>query len=483
MAEDGLTTLVNQVKKYSEFARRILRRWWIVMIFFVLGAGGSVAFALTSTRIYQSRAFVEWKRVVDSRFYGDPTEGHVVNRLKHQLGRFMASNTLLLKIASDLDLYPKERRVAAPEVILEYLRNAIKYNVVGTNSFWISFDYKDKKLAQKACARLVHEFIQQNVRDKLRVATDTQALMEKEATKVQKQRSDIAARLSQFKSEHPELQFDPASGRVRIVPLKTPRGPTAARIKYLAAQSPELQAALAKKGKLQAQLVQLNPAGSAQQGQARTELATARRYLLTLRQKYTDKHPDVQAAQRRVHQAQQRLFAVSKIQRTSSSRGLEIKRQIAELDAKIVRLSRPRRVPVVRPVRPRPAPKTKKPSRQLLSAAARLEKRWYELTSEETVARSKLEQIQVQLQRSRLTAKVKRRQAEKEFTIVDRASRPGKPIRPSRKKIVMAGTALGLMVGLGLAALLVLFDPRIYNEDDLRKACNLEVLAQIPKPE
>ena len=34
---------------------------------------------------------------------------------------------------------------------------------------------------------------------------------------------------------------------------------------------------------------------------------------------------------------------------------------------------------------------------------------------------------------------------------------------------------------VGLATLLVIFDPKIYNEDDLRKATNLPVLAQIPR--
>ncbi len=480
MAEDGLTTLVNQVRKYVEFARRIMRRWWIIVIFFVLGAGGSVGFALKATRIYQSRALVEVKQIVDRQSLGWDGGGHQENWLKHQVGQLTASNTLLLKIANDLDLYPKERGVTAPEVILEYLRDAIKFNTVGTTSFWISFDYKDPLKAQETCGRLVQEFIQQNVQDKLRAAKATQNFMESEAAKVKKQLSNISAKLSQFKSEHPELQIDPMTGRPQIVPVNTPRARgTKARILYLSARSPELKRALAEKGRLQARLIQLNPRTNTALNAAQAELLRSRRYLATLKQKYTTKHPDVIAAMRRMQQVQGRVLTASQSKQANSSRAGTIKQKIADLDAKIARLSRVRRV-----VKPKPGPvavRTPKPKPKAMSNAAMVEKQWYELTGEETVIRAKNEQIQQQLQRSRLEAGMKRQQAEKEFTIVDKASKPGKPIRPSRKKIVIAGTALGLMMGMGLAALLVLFDPRIYNEDDLRKACNLEVLAQIPK--
>ena len=479
MAEDGLTTLVNQIRKYVEFAHRIMRRWWIIVIFFVLGAGGSVAFALKATRIYQSRALVEVKQIVDRASLGWEGGGHQENWLKHQVGQLTASNTMLLKIANDLDLYPKERGVTAPEVILEYLRSAIKYNVVGTNSFWISFEYKDPLKAQQACGRLVQEFIQENVADKLRAAKATQSFMEQEAAKVKKQLSQISSKLSQFKSEHPELQIDPMTGRPQIVPTggRIKGGSVSARIRYLAIRSPELKDALAAKGRLQARLIQFNPRTNTRLHQAQNELTRAKRYLTSLKQKYTEKHPDVQAAMRRVQQIQSRAMAASQSHQANSTQAQSIRRQIQDLDAKITRLSRPRRV--LKPTKK--TPRAPVPKIKVMSNAAKVEKQWYELTGEETVIRAKYEQIQIQLQRSRLSAGVKRQQAEKEFTIVDAASKPGKPIRPSRKKIVMAGTMLGLMLGMGLAALLVLFDPRIYNEDDLKKACNLEVLAQIPK--
>ncbi len=481
MAEDALANLVSQVRKYIEFARRVMRRWLLMGIICVLGVSASLAVALTSTRIYQSRAMVAYKPSIDRASLGwEGGGGLPENFLRQQVGQFTASNTMLLTMARTLDLYPKERDVSAPEVILEYLRDAITYNTVGNDSFWIAFEYKDKALAQKACAYLVDEFISKHIKEKLGAATATQAFMENEAAKVKTQLKKIESDLASFVAEHPEFQIDPATGMPRgTAALQKPGGRSPSRLarRLLTRSSPELRDALAAKGRLQAELVGLNPRGSQQVARAQENMAAARTTLAALKRKYTDKHPDVKRAQEYFRQMSGQLTVAKQAQNVAAGKVTSTRKRLAGIDRKIARLSTPRRV----------GPKKEKPAKPVdpikagINEAARLEQRWYELDGERQVARAKHEQIQAQLQRSELSTGIERKQAEKEYAIIDKASFPGKPIRPSRKKIVLAGSALALMLGVGLASLLVIFDPRIYNEDDLRKATNLPVLAQIPK--
>ena len=484
MPEDGLATLVIQVRKYIEFARRVMRYWILVVLIFVVGIGASLAVALTSTRIYQSRAMVAYTPSIDRTSLGwEGGGGLPENFLREQVGQVLASNTLLLKTARKLDLYPKEREVSAPEVILEYMRDAIKFNTVGNDSFYISYDYKDKALAQKACAALVDSFIQQNIDEKLRSATATQNFMEGEAAKVKAQLKKNETDLAAFVSKHPEFQIDPATGM--------PRGAAALQLQAGGANldqarrllgvrsTPELREALAQKGRLQAELLSTNPRAAQRLTRATDDLAAARRTLGALQRKYTEKHPDVKRAAAYVRQMQLAVLTAKKAQDITNGDVSSIRKRLAEVDRLIARLSRPKSakkksVPKKVVVKPK---KLQDP----MAKAAQLEQRWYELDGERTVARARNEQIQTQLQRSKLATGIERKQAEKEYSIVDKASFPGKPIRPSRKKIMMAGSALALMIGLGLATLLVIFDPRIYNEDDLRKATNLPVLAQIPR--
>jgi len=485
MAEDALSNLINQVRKYVELGRRVMRRWWIIAVFGVLGVGGSVAFALNATRIYQSRALVAWKMSINLEDLGRDSTGRPRdNYLRNQVGQLVASNTLLLKIAHDLNLYPKERPVAAPEVILEYMRNAIHFNQVGPDSVWIAFEYKDPKLAQKVTARLVKEFIEENVRDKLRAAKGTQAFMEGEAKKVKEALDLVEGKLAQFIADHPEFQVYLTGGI--SVPHNKPRRlamgrrPGGNRHYLPLKQTPELRSALARKGKLEARLLALSPRGNTQVAQVQAELQRARLNLAALRRKYTDQHPDVQQARTYLRQVQQRAIAARRSQQQQSAEVVQIRRRIASLDETIARLSTRRRVATRKP-RGKTPTANETSSEPALTGSARLEKQWYSLSGDRSVMRAKYEEVQAQLQRSKISAGAIRKQAEKEYAIVDPASMPGKPIRPSRKKIVLAGSALGFMVGIGLATLLVLFDPRIYNEDDLKKAANLPVLAQIPK--
>ena len=481
MPEDGLATLVNQVRKYVEFGRRVVRHWILIGVIAVVGVGSSLAVALTSTRIYQSRAMVAYKPSIDRASLGWEGGGGLPdNFLRQQVGQVMASNTLLLTIARKLDLYPEEREVSAPEVILEFLRQAMTYNTVGNDSFWFAFEYKDKALAQKACAAFVEAFIEQNIREKLRAAAATQAFMEGEAAKVKVQLKKVEGELATFVSKHPEFQLDPTTGLPRgTAALQRPGGAKNV-LRLLGVRStPELREALAEKGRLQADLLGTNPQGAARLTRANEDLAAARRTLGALQRKYTDKHPDVKRAAAYMQQMQLQVLAAKKAQDVQKGNSGSLRRRLAEVDRKIAKLSRPRSSKKEDEKKPKVVAKPREvdPTAQ----AALLEQRWYDLDGERTVARARNEQIQIQLQRSKLATGIERKQAEKEYSIIDKASFPGKPIRPSRKKIVLAGSALAMMVGLGLATLLVIFDPKIYNEDDLRKATNLPVLAQIPR--
>jgi uncharacterized protein involved in exopolysaccharide biosynthesis len=243
--------------------------------------------------------------------------------------------------------------------------------------------------------------------------------------------------------------------------------------------NPELRAALTQKGQLEARLQLANsPQIDARLQQARQDAANAQRILAMKRQQYTDEHPDVQRARRYAAQMAALLRAAEGTNRTASTATTQqLREQIAQLDEKIKRLQAQARASAPRPAAaPKAAPKS-----DGLTGAAQLEKRWYQLIGDNQVNKAKYEQLYERLTKVRVNASLEKQRAETQYTIVDPANFPQKPVRPSRSKLVIAGTFLGLLLGLALAALLVILDPRIYNEDDLRRVCDLPILAQIPK--
>jgi succinoglycan biosynthesis transport protein ExoP len=433
-----------------------------------LGAAASVATALMMTRYYESRTLIAYKEAVNKdRVFSGEEHQRAQNWLRTQLDETFSSHTLRMKIINDLDLFPGERESMPPEVLLEEFSRKVAYDLVGSDTFWISFEYKDPRKAQQGAARLAEEFVHKQVGDKLYVAQATLTFMEKEVTKAKGEMDKIESDMAEFVSEHPQYQIDPTTGLPRGTMAGTSTGQS-----YASVSNPELRRALARKGQLEAKLqLMLNPQGNTKVVEARQLFERAKTRLLALRRQYTDRHPDVQRARAYARQMQQQLNMTMQSHKGNSGQVAAVREEIESLDRSISRLSRRQR--------PR-SPEPDRPKRQL-SHKAEMEKRFYQLSRDREVAKAKYEQLQTQLLRSKVSSNLERKQAETQFIIVDKANLPRKPSRPSRTKLALAGTALGMMLGLGLAVLLVIFDPRIYSEDDLRKACDLPVLAQIPR--
>src|SRR5206468_5102311 len=81
---------------------------------------------------------------------------------------------------------------------------------------------------------------------------------------------------------------------------------------------------------------------------------------------------------------------------------------------------------------------------------------------------------------SKISENLERRQIGEQFKILDPAREPEKPISPKRLQLDMMGSVFGLMLGLGLTALLEYLDSSLKTEDDVVQALMLPVLAVVP---
>jgi len=80
---------------------------------------------------------------------------------------------------------------------------------------------------------------------------------------------------------------------------------------------------------------------------------------------------------------------------------------------------------------------------------------------------------------------MERKQQGEQFKVLDPARLPEKPVRPDAQKILLIGTLIGLLGGLGLAWFRESLDQSFYNVAELEEYLKLSVLAEIPnlKPE
>jgi uncharacterized protein involved in exopolysaccharide biosynthesis len=247
-----------------------------------------------------------------------------------------------------------------------------------------------------------------------------------------------------------------------------------------AANNPVLREKLRLKGTLEAQLMsrrgqQQQPAGPTPTEEA---LREARAQLARMRSQLTEQHPDMLGLRARIRDLEQQSLR-EKRQRTAPGEDPEeraLSAQIAELDAEITRLtqiSAPRPRPVEEGTAETPrAPATPDP--------ARLETEYNQLYKDREIAKARYEELEAQRKQTESWAAAITERAPLQFRVIDPAFLPVRPIKPSRRKMAMAGLALGLLFGIGAALGRVILDPRIYDEDDLRRASGLLVFASIP---
>jgi uncharacterized protein involved in exopolysaccharide biosynthesis len=81
---------------------------------------------------------------------------------------------------------------------------------------------------------------------------------------------------------------------------------------------------------------------------------------------------------------------------------------------------------------------------------------------------------------SKTAADLERRQIGEQFKVLDPARQPERPISPKRPQLYAMGTIFGLLLGLGLTALLEYRDTTLKTEDDVVQTLMLPVLALIP---
>jgi uncharacterized protein involved in exopolysaccharide biosynthesis len=213
--------------------------------------------------------------------------------------------------------------------------------------------------------------------------------------------------------------------------------------------------------------------------QARSELASANRELSEAMSQYTEQHPSVIRAKDRVAAAKAKLAKAQSavppdvetaVAPTTEADRDKLKKELQQLEQSIA--------------------EEQKRSDGKSSAAAssidattnwvvQLETDHSKLRRNVTEGRERVEALADSVFRAEMDANQKLAETGGRLSIVDPAFRPVKPSGPGKTVIVIAGLALFLALGAGLALGLAVIDDRLYRRSDLEEL-GLAVLAVIP---
>ena len=485
----------DRLQRLVDLGSKTRRYWWLVVIFAIGGAALSVAFAMIRPKNYQSYAVLFYQERIRSALLSNREE-QVQRNIGDRYRELLLARGQLAQVVSDpkLNPFPDEDD---PEAAIDKLREKIKFESRGANAFRITYTDSDPERAKNVTEKLTKllqdkdEFLR---RDQARVTVEFANKQKDEAA------IDLAkheTELAEFLAKHPEFaqETNQPAGQGQMVGegaairgvnnAKTAKGSTEnARLYALERQRQRIQARLdappdAPPIRLPAPQTPEKIAAEGAVTEARAKLAAANRELENALDKYTDQHPTVLRAKQRVADAQSDLLKAQKavppdvettIAPATEADRSKLKQDLARLEQQIA-----------------DEQKRGKDGASAATAAADATTNWVvqletdhaRLRRTVTEDRERVEALSDSVFRAQMDANQKLADTGAVLSVVDPAFKPVKPSGPGKTIIVLAGLALFLALGAGLALFFAVIDDRVYRRTDLEEL-GIAVLAVIP---
>lgn len=434
-----------------------MRRPWHVAVPFALVFVGAVVVGELVPKRYVSSTLilVAAEKLPDSVIRTMATE-RATRRLQ-TIHQEITSRTLLERVVRELDPYGSLKAQVPLARAIDEMRGAIRVNVRGTDAFSIEFEHRDPRIAMNVADRLTAVFMEEVVGSREKQVEDAYDFIDSQLSEARRELERKEETLRHFKERN-----------MGALPEQMPANLATLQRLQLEQQSlsENLRRALDQQFLVESGAA-ATPAPTATAGPD-PDLEQARARLLELRQRYTDEHPDVRVALRRIaelEQAQaQGASAGPDPVRSAVRRRLEESRlEVQDLKERLQTVERKMAAFQNR------VEETPRIEQEVLTLT-----RDYQKLNEHyvTLLGKKLD--------AQMAARLERRWKGEQFRIVDSAFLPDRPAYPRRRDFAVLGLILGLAAGLGLAVLADVVDQSLKDEADVESLMPLPILAVIP---
>lgn len=479
----------DKLQRITDLGRKTTRYWWLVAVFALVGTALTLAFVLIKPKKYQSYAVLFYQERIQTSLLSNREE-QVQRNIGDRYRELLQARAQLEQIIKDpkLNPFPDEDDT---DVAIDKLRQLVKLESRGANAFRITYTDSDPDRAKAVTEKLTKMLQERDefLRNEQAKATVAFALTQKDSSQVELQKSELA--LAEFLAKHPEFASDAiqaaAAGTVagegasiRMVRERNAKQPTGnTRLYALERQKRRIQARLDAPPDSPPIRIPSPPspekaAAEAEVTAARTEIAAANRELAEALSQYTDQHPAAIRARDRIIAGQNRLkraqAAVPPDVETAVAPATEadrekLRKELATLDQQI----------------------SSEQKRDGKSAAVdnsndwvvQLETEHARLRRAVTEQRERSEALADSVFRAQMDANQKLAESGGRLSVVDPAFKPVKPSGPGKTLLMIAGLALFVVLGTGLAVGMAVIDDRLYRRSDL-ESLGISVLAVIP---
>jgi polysaccharide chain length determinant protein (PEP-CTERM system associated) len=476
-------------KTYSieEIFRVLLKRAWLILVPLALA---SAITAVIVRRIPDSYRSTTTILVVPQRVPENFVRPTVTTRLEDRLAAIsqeILSRPNLEQIIEDFNLYPEARRTGILADVVDRMRRQIRTAPL-RDAFQVSFVGEHPRTVQLVTARLGTLFIEGNLRDREVLAEGTNQFLETQVEDARRRLKESESRLQAY-NERFRGQL-PSQLTANLQGVQATMGQLQSVVEAISRDRQQKliqeQALADLENSPSPDPVSVgpivdgsgNPAGSS----AAQQLSNARAQMATYRQRgLTDKHPDVAKYLGIIRDLEAKVEAEA-LTRPVAEAGVspaeaQRRKRIGELRSTIDQLDKQIATNMGNEKRLRDAYAN---YQARIEAVPARESELIDLTRDYDTIEQSYKALLRKKEDAQLAANLERRQIGEQFKLLDPATMPQKPDSPNRPLLLMVGSVLGLVIGVGLIVVLEYRDASLRTDEDVTQVLNLPVLAVVP---
>jgi polysaccharide chain length determinant protein (PEP-CTERM system associated) len=409
------------------------------------------------------------------------------------------SRTRLLHIIHKLHLYEGASRSMTDDQKVIAMRKDISVKVEDDSrtgaitAFHVFYTAPSPELAQKVTGELTNLFINENLRVRQRQSEETTQFLRDQLTTAQAQLAAQDAKVRIFRSAHPGALPSQEASNLQILSglqsqlLSDENALTTAQQEQVYAQS-LLNGYQGESGS-----IAQNPQKSSALTIMDDRLATLKDKLATLRTRYTDQYPDVQAVKAEIAktEALRKELMLSSAKQSAGGKAasqtaanepgaagmtapiLQLKSQLQASRADVA--NRERSIANLK--------ERIKEYQDRLNQEPAVEQQLADLTRGYQQSQTNYDNLLKKVQESQMATSMEQMQEGQRFKVLDPPSLPLRPSSPPRLKM----SALGIIGGIAFGCLAVFgaefLDDRLYTGEEIEKLLNVPVISELPEIE
>jgi polysaccharide chain length determinant protein (PEP-CTERM system associated) len=475
----------------QDYMEILKRRFWLILAssLLFLGAGVAISHLISPQYLSQTLVLVEQQQVPTN--YVTPVVTEELGERLASMREQILSRSRIQPIIERFNLFANGQANMDDRVEMTQKAIGIKTIPYGQSSrgmpgFYITFKAQDPRIAQQVCSEITSLFVSENLRAREQSAEGTTEFLKQQLADSKRNLDDQDAKLAAFEQKNiGKLPGQTVHLGDMSLAMGSPNQST------LQALTTQLDASTQSLGRMQqnetflqamitqqTQDLQHADSGSgATVDERKAELKALLAQKKELQALYTPDHPDVVA----------------------------ISRKIADLQAEIAHaVAEP--APVAAPVNHADAPQLQQLKLQLravqqsmasekqeqvriqtqirayeakIEASPQIEEEYKQVTRDHETALEFYNTLLKKMNESSMATALEQRQQGEQFRVMDAANLPDEPASPNRTAYAGGGFAMGLFLGLMIAAILEYRDTSLRNERDIWAFTKLPTLAII----